>query len=207
MLFTAVYASPCVQKRFCLWDTLYKLATEISEPWLVAGDFNDIKTPLEQKGGGHVNETRCHRFNDWIEDCKLLDIETQFPFFTWKGPKWEGLERLYKRLDRCLCSASWQERFEEEEVRVLPQVCSDHHPLLVSSSLENKAWRQRMFKYEVMWKMHVQFDVVLMNSWLGNEEAPVKLASLQQDLLEWNYEVFGYIKSRKRRLCNRLYGI
>ncbi|KAI9095716.1 hypothetical protein K1719_026276 [Acacia pycnantha] len=96
-----------------------------------ASHFSKIKTPREQQGGGQVNEARCRRFNEWIEDCSLIDIEAQGPFFTWKGPKWEGLERVYKRLDRCLCSGSWHEKFEEAEISVLPRICSDHHPLLV----------------------------------------------------------------------------
>ncbi|KAI9080882.1 hypothetical protein K1719_037191 [Acacia pycnantha] len=50
MLFTAVYASPTESKRHRLWESLYNLACDITEPWLLAGDFNDIKTPLEQKG-------------------------------------------------------------------------------------------------------------------------------------------------------------
>ncbi|KAI9073641.1 hypothetical protein K1719_044384 [Acacia pycnantha] len=177
MLFTTIYASPNEQKRFRLWDNLQQLASGIFEPWLLAGDFNDIKTPLEQIGGGRVNDLQCRRFNEWIEDCKLLDIDAQGPLFTWKGPKWEGLERVYKRLDRCLCS---------------------------TSCLEQKGWRPRLFMYEAMWKLHDYFDDVMLNSWQGNEETPAKLATLQQDLLKWNYEVFGQIVNRKRRLLNRL---
>ncbi|KAI9115404.1 hypothetical protein K1719_013723 [Acacia pycnantha] len=207
MLFAAIYTSPSEQKKRQLWDSLYNLASGIREPWLLVVDFNEIKTPLEQKGGGRVNETRCLHFNEWIEECNLIDMETQGPFFTWKGPKWDGLDRVYKRLDRCLCLVSWQEKFEEAEVRVLPRVCSDHHPLLVSSSVERKEWRQWCFRYEAMWKMHDQFDNIMACSWYGNEAAPIKLASLKQDLIRWNQEVFGILASRKRRLYNRLYGI
>ncbi|KAI9088601.1 hypothetical protein K1719_029715 [Acacia pycnantha] len=107
MLLTAVYANPREQRRQRVWDSLHKLAIEITEPWLLAGDFNEIKSPLEQKGGGRVNETRCRKFSDWIQNCGFLDIEPKGPFFTWKGPKWEGLERVYKRLDRCLCNAKF----------------------------------------------------------------------------------------------------
>ncbi|KAI9123772.1 hypothetical protein K1719_005072 [Acacia pycnantha] len=51
MLFTAVYATPNVSKRDRIWDMLQSMAGEINEPWLLVGDFNEIKTPLEQKGG------------------------------------------------------------------------------------------------------------------------------------------------------------
>ncbi|KAI9081003.1 hypothetical protein K1719_036983 [Acacia pycnantha] len=203
MLFTAVYASPMESKRCRLWDLLYKLACDIADPWLLAGDFNEIKTPTEQQGGGRVSEIRCHRFNEWIEDCSLIDIEAQGPFFTWKGPKWDGLDRVYKRLDRCLCSISWHEKFAEVEISVLPRVCSDHHPLLIQLSKEYKGTRKRLFKYEAMWKMHDHFDRVLETSWRREGEAHLKLAALQLDLTKWNKEVFGQLEGRKRRLYNR----
>ncbi|KAI9089746.1 hypothetical protein K1719_029039 [Acacia pycnantha] len=50
MCFTAVYASPNEQRRHRTWDMLLTLSQEITDPWLLAGDFNDIKTPMKQKG-------------------------------------------------------------------------------------------------------------------------------------------------------------
>ncbi|KAI9107237.1 hypothetical protein K1719_021846 [Acacia pycnantha] len=68
--------------------------------------------------------------------CGLHDVEAKGPFFTWKGPKWEGLDRVYKRLDRCLCNTEWIEKFENAEVRIVPRICSDHHPILVDLNAE-----------------------------------------------------------------------
>lgn len=51
MLFTTVYASPNEQRRHRIWHRLFNISLEISEPWLLAGDYNEIKTPLEQKSG------------------------------------------------------------------------------------------------------------------------------------------------------------
>ncbi|KAI9071964.1 hypothetical protein K1719_046075 [Acacia pycnantha] len=58
MLFTAIYANPNEQRRRQLWDDLLDLANEATKPWLIAGDFNEIRTPSEQKRGGRINETR-----------------------------------------------------------------------------------------------------------------------------------------------------
>ncbi|KAI9108207.1 hypothetical protein K1719_020690 [Acacia pycnantha] len=148
MLFTAIYASPNETRRNRIWDMLYNISTEISDPWLLAGDFNEIKTPLEQKGGGRICEARCRKFRDWIEDCNLIDLNTQGPFFTWKGPKWEGLDRVYMRLDRCLCNNRWQENFANADIKVVPRLNSDHHPLLVSLFERNKEFRNRPFRFE-----------------------------------------------------------
>ncbi|KAI9109477.1 hypothetical protein K1719_019531 [Acacia pycnantha] len=204
MCLTAIYASPNERKRCRIWDMLRDLSHEVADPWLLAGDFNEIKTPLEQKGGGRANDTRCKNFNDWIQDCNLIDLEAHGPFFTWKGPKWNGLERLYKRLDRCLCNISWQEQFSNAEIRIIPRVCSDHHPVLVSLAPEIRRNKDKPFRYEVVWQMHVDFNEIVKESWKGEEEAHVKLSSLQQSLLNWNKAVFGRIESKKRRILDRL---
>ncbi|KAI9082919.1 hypothetical protein K1719_035062 [Acacia pycnantha] len=207
VLFSAFYASPCEQKRRGLWEDFQDIANSVTEPWFIAGDFNEIKTPLEQKGGGRVSETRCKRFNEWIQECGLIDIEAKGPFYTWKGPKWDGLDRVYKRLDRCLCNIQWIEKFENAEVQVSPRLCSDHHPLLIKLEADNQMHRKRSFRYEAMWQTHENFEEVMRQGWRGNEEAHVKLATLQHDLTKWNKEVFGHIAGRKRRLLNRLNGI
>ncbi|KAI9124952.1 hypothetical protein K1719_003568 [Acacia pycnantha] len=197
MIFTAVYASPNEQRRNRIWETLQIIASEVVEPWMLVGDFNEIRTPLEQRGGGRVSEVRCRKFNDWIKACNLVDMDASGPFFTWKGPKWEGLERVFKRLGRSLCNVQWFEKFVEAEIRVIPKVGSDHHPLLVCLEKENKGYRQRTFRFEAAWQMHEGFEGVLRNSWRSREGINDNLASLQHDLLCWNKEVFGSIEGGK----------
>ncbi|KAI9070629.1 hypothetical protein K1719_047409, partial [Acacia pycnantha] len=182
MLFTAVYASPCEQKRQQVWSMLYGLAMEIHEPWLVAGDFNEIKSPMEQRGGRGANETRCRVFNEWIQDCNLVDMETKGPFFTWKGPKWDGLDRVFKRLDRCLCNVSWLEMFEDAEVRVIPRVGSDYHPVLVKLRREDIRVGTRNFRYEVAWQMHNEFQEFMSAVWQEGVNFNELLNSVQHSL-------------------------
>lgn len=86
---------------------------------------------LRKKGGDSVDYGRCEMFSNWINDCGLMDLGFIGFIFTWKGPQWVGLDRVFKRLDRALCNASWRLRFEEATVSVLPRVNSDHHLLLI----------------------------------------------------------------------------
>ncbi|KAI9128647.1 hypothetical protein K1719_000130 [Acacia pycnantha] len=162
---------------------------------------------IQSKGGGRVNEARCRVFNEWIQECEFIDVEAKGLFFTWKGPKWEGLERVYKRLDRCLCNIQWLERFENAEVSRQTKVGSDHHPLLVNLCTNKQEFRRRNFRYEVMWHMHESFEEVMREGWRGNEEDNVKLVTLQQKLTIWNKEVFGHVEGKKRRILNRLNGV
>ncbi|KAI9073839.1 hypothetical protein K1719_044191 [Acacia pycnantha] len=62
----SIYANPNEHRRHELWEMLSSIGSEVNVPWLLAGHFNEIKTPLEQVGGGRVNESRCRRFNTWI---------------------------------------------------------------------------------------------------------------------------------------------
>lgn len=55
--------------------------------WLVAGDFNKIADPSEQKGGALVNVPRCNKFRGHIDEWGLIDVETKGPMFMWEGPK------------------------------------------------------------------------------------------------------------------------
>ncbi|MCI31671.1 hypothetical protein A2U01_0052883, partial [Trifolium medium] len=47
--FTAVYASPNEDNRRILWEDLNQIANNMREPWMVAGDFNDIAWNTEKR--------------------------------------------------------------------------------------------------------------------------------------------------------------
>ncbi|KAI9123417.1 hypothetical protein K1719_004717 [Acacia pycnantha] len=131
-------------------------------------------------------------------------METSGPFFTWKGPKWEGLERVFKRLDRCLCNVNWLERFDDAEIRVIPRVGSDHHPLLIKMVLDSSRVGDQIFRYEVAWQMHGGFEEFVRNSWKEEEVINEMLVLLQQELKQWNKDVFGRVELCKKRILNRL---
>ncbi|KAI9085233.1 hypothetical protein K1719_032756 [Acacia pycnantha] len=207
VLFTAIYASPNDQKRRELWETLQGLAADIVEPWFLTGDFNEIRSPFEQKGGGRVNVSRCDRFNEWIQRCSLIDVESKGPFFTWKGPKWEDLDRVYKKLDRCLCNVSWLEKYENAEARILPRIHSDHHPVLVNLLGETQSAGPRNFRFQIMWQMHEKFNEVLQQSWIGNDDVHKKLVTLKQDLVVWNKETTCFnqgVQGNASRVADKL---
>ncbi|KAI9087338.1 hypothetical protein K1719_030658 [Acacia pycnantha] len=205
MMFTIAYVNPNKQRRSWIWSLLQQKANGIEEPWLITRDFNEIKSPLEQKGGGRINETRCRRFNAWIQECNLIDIEANGPFFTWKCPKSDGLDRVYRRLDKCLCNEQWRERFVAVDVCVIPRVCSDHYPLLVRLNGVERGFKERNFRFEAMWQMHDQFGEVMnsarksidcrSNPFLVNLEKEIEeeiMRTLRQEEILW------YQKSRGR---------
>ncbi|KAF7823297.1 ribonuclease H [Senna tora] len=139
----------------------------------------------EQRGGCHPNLQHCCNFKSWINDCGLIDVVPAGPFFTWEGPKRQGQRKLYKRLDRVLCNQNWRSEFPDASTRCLIRINSDHHPLLVSMEDMGPNAHNRPFRFENCWMQHEKFTEFLKQEW----------------------EVFGDIPRRKRRLLNRINGI
>lgn len=49
--FMVMYACPREAGRIVLWENMKRIAGQMNRKWLVAGDFNEIADPREQKGG------------------------------------------------------------------------------------------------------------------------------------------------------------
>ncbi|XP_009793730.1 uncharacterized protein [Nicotiana sylvestris] len=86
-IITMVYAKCHAIERIELWDTLYSLATDMSLPWLVGGDFNVIWDEEEKFGGLPVHINEIDDFRHCINTCNLFDLGFKGSIFTW----WNGM--------------------------------------------------------------------------------------------------------------------
>jgi len=84
-VFTAVYASPTLHLRELLWREIEVLATFITAPWLLAGDFNETKSLSERDHGSDDMIRRCARFSNVIENNGLIDMEFSGPSLPGRG--------------------------------------------------------------------------------------------------------------------------
>lgn len=80
--FTAIYASPQENTRRLLWEELKNLAATITDPWMLAGDFNDLADSSDKKGGAPVSVRRCRNFQNRMNMCKLSELVSHGPKFT-----------------------------------------------------------------------------------------------------------------------------
>lgn len=127
--------------------------------------------------------------------------------FTWRGQKWQGRERVFKRLDKALCNVKRRLIFHEAIVRVLPKVQSDHHPLCINlKGMEANPWR-KPFRYFVALGLHENFHSLVSQAWNFSSSLNSNLASLSSTLSNWKKNVFGNVFRDKRRLMNRINGI
>ncbi|XP_075080475.1 uncharacterized protein LOC107786790 [Nicotiana tabacum] len=98
---TLVYAKCDVIERIELWNSLYAMASDMTVPWLVGGDFNVIWDEEEKFGGLPVSLNEVDDFRHCINTCNLTDLGFKGSIYTW----WNGRSEedcIFKRLDRCL---------------------------------------------------------------------------------------------------------
>ena len=78
-LLTVVYASPNFNKRKIFWNYLQNLATAISLPLVLLGDFNDMLLDDEKLGGLPLNRTHVSAFRACMDNFGLMDLGFQGP--------------------------------------------------------------------------------------------------------------------------------
>ncbi|KAK9691696.1 hypothetical protein RND81_09G212700 [Saponaria officinalis] len=180
--FSVVYASPDPSNRRKLWAELENFARQNNRPWLLAGDFNETCS-LNERHGGDVNMARrCERFNNWIENCDLIELAFTGVTHTWaRGNSVET--RQSARLDRALCNADWGTLFEDAMVRHLPAIQSDHCPLLISpNGFAPLNAVRRPFHFQACWLTHEKFQEFLNDNWPSNGIFPARLECLSRKL-------------------------
>ncbi|CAI9115392.1 OLC1v1016291C1 [Oldenlandia corymbosa var. corymbosa] len=191
----AVYAKSNKVERRYLWATLETFrSTHVSQPWVVGGDFNVIRSLDEYSGNSVQDYGAIDEFNQCIEENNLMKIPSVGDDFTWGGTR--ATSWVSKNLDRILFSSEWMDVFPKVSIELLSFTTSDHSPLLLQfdAQLESKP---RSFRFQKMWLQRGEFkDLVQYNLsqpvWgSGMLAFSLKLRRLKLALKEWNKLHFG----------------
>ncbi|PNY12420.1 ribonuclease H [Trifolium pratense] len=205
--FTPTYASPIEMTRNLLWNDLQSIAQNMKDPWLVAGDFNDIVCAEEKKGGAAASGRKCKIFKTRIDACSLIDIGAMGPKFTWRGPKYHGGQRIYERLDRALCNGQWRLLFPDGYVKVLTRLeFSDHHPILISPKEVPHPSAPRQFKFESAWLLEEEYDSMLRQCWNSDSTVIENLTNAEREIKAWRFHSIDDVLYKKRELMARIKG-
>lgn len=109
---------------------LNDMADTISGPWVLVGDFNEINSSNEKRGGRSVGQTSSQVLQNFIEHSGCIDLEFVGNPYTWTN-NITGLANVRQRLDKALINDSCRIMFPKAGVMHLPFSHSNHNPLLL----------------------------------------------------------------------------
>ncbi|CAL5438187.1 unnamed protein product [Camellia sinensis] len=191
-----IYAPNDVGSRGNLWKCLLKLKEEFPNPWLLGGDFNEIRQIGERKGCSR-RDRGMKDFNEFIDKCEVSEVPLLGRRFTWCN---SSLGEKWSRIDRIFVDPKWIEVFNFK-LWGLPRLVSDHCPLLLME--DERDWGPKPFRVLNAWFLHKDFRKFWELHW--KEPSVVgwagfilfqKLKILKGSLRSWNVEVFGNVQNK-----------
>ena len=80
-------------------------------PWLCLGDFNEILSNDEKRGGVDRPQQAMDKFRDALCDFSLMDIGFEGDIFTWRNHGKTLNTYIFERLDRATANPVWCDLF------------------------------------------------------------------------------------------------
>ncbi|PON33773.1 Endonuclease/exonuclease/phosphatase, partial [Parasponia andersonii] len=85
----------------------------------------------EHLGGNPPNKSSCVDFNNMINDCNLITVDTRGSTFTWANGRGTRAH-VECRLDRALCPHDFLDHWSSVSCHSLPRHQSNHNPLVTT---------------------------------------------------------------------------
>lgn len=111
--------------RRVLWAGLETMAGGVREPWLVMGDFNEVRYGWKWVSRVEPRWLRMEEFNNCIEAAGLVEVPTIGEGMTFCNEK-SGVHRVESRIDRALCNGDWLAKWPLCKVEHMESGTSDH---------------------------------------------------------------------------------
>lgn len=160
---SAVYNYPQTHLQGQVWNELITLSQAHSERWLVIGDFNNILSENEKKGGRKPLLSKINSFKNCLYTCGLMDLGFSGHPFTWNNRRF-GKDFICERLDRAVANIEWINTFPHAKLYHLTSSTSDHSPILLDTHDESQPPR-KLFRYEIAWSLDNSFINVIRDCW------------------------------------------
>ncbi|XP_074346844.1 uncharacterized protein LOC141685649 [Apium graveolens] len=165
--YTGYYGIPQRNRRMESWNMLRQLAASSILSWCIIGDFNDIISMEEKRGGQRQPRRLMEGFFDAIMSCGLHDLGFSGDMFMWERSR--GAHRwIQERLDKGMATNLWIEMFPLAEVKVIEVTTSDHFPLLLQLHRQVFMKCGSRFKFENMWIGEQECRNIVKDCWEGD---------------------------------------
>lgn len=198
---TGIYEEPVRSQRHKTWDLLRNLSRDANLPCVLVGNFNNVTSQSDKRGGPPYPNNLIKGFNDCLRDAELYDLTLTGHQFTWeKGRNSDHWVEI--RLDRVLANTQWLDLFDGAKVYNLEGSPSDHSPLLLCPEVQQRANKKRSFRFENAWLTEPMCFQIIKECWKeeSNDNVMQKLNRCADSLQVWGQEITGCF-SRRIKEC------
>ncbi|KAA3477129.1 reverse transcriptase [Gossypium australe] len=207
---TRFYGNLIERDRRESWNLLRQLIGDHNIPWIVLGDFNEITSSFEKRGGRLRSERQMLDFRMVLEECNLIDLGFIGRWFTWERGRVK-VTNIRERLDHGVVTLNWMELFPNYQIEYLTHSFSDHCPLLLDTmggSRIDQQHKERKFHFEAKRCLESSFEGLVRRWWEDTSESiPNKLEIMGHSLLKWS-KLSSRVERRNRfQLEQRLGGL
>lgn len=134
-LVTFTYGPPLPENRAPFWNLLELRFASREDAWLLTGDFNELLSNEEKRGGPERPESSFLGFRSLVSQLGLLNVKHSGNSLSWRGSRHSHFVKA--RLDRTLANFSWFEKYPAGRTKYLRFEGSDHRPLVSYFGKEN----------------------------------------------------------------------
>ena len=172
---------------------------------MLLGDFNEVLSGEDKYGGRSINHNRALEFKDCLDCCNFLDLGFSGQKYTWSNHR-QILDLILERIDRCFANPAWKLLYPKASVTHLTRVYSDHCPILLELSKSPPMARNKPFRFQSMWLLHLEFPKFVKDNWDHLQPLSSAITNFTREVKKWNVEVFGNLFIRKKKVLARLNG-
>ncbi|CAA0805733.1 Unknown protein, partial [Striga hermonthica] len=147
-----IYGSTDRQTRDLQWKEVEQNKDMWGEKWCIGGDWNDICSSNDKRGGRQRSPGSCEGFNKFITNMGMMEVTMEGYPFTWGNNRQEeGF--VEEKLDRVFGSFSWLAANSGAKVSTVFKSSSDHFLLLLDSGNQKGKFFKRFVFYKRWLKM------------------------------------------------------
>jgi hypothetical protein len=143
--------------KVLFWEELKSIGNNITDAWLICGDFNSIRFRNERSGSIFSHKI-SKKFNAFLDNYSLIEFVLAGRVYTWSN------DRSYALLDRFFCSLSWDNIYPHCMVKDLSRYGSDHYPIILCSQ-DNFVKIAFIFRFDQEWTLNLEFNRLLVKWW------------------------------------------
>ncbi|XP_071699421.1 uncharacterized protein [Rutidosis leptorrhynchoides] len=130
MAFVNIYGPHTNNKKTIMWDNLDRLVKSCNMPWVLCGDFNEVRCE-DERFNCIFNKARADKFNHFISSNCLIDL----PLCGKKYKRYSDNGVKFAKLDRFLISENFNNNWPGLNAAILDHNLSDHCPIILRDGI------------------------------------------------------------------------